>query len=66
MYLYLNHEEQRLVYALLNEKALWLCNKRIEFLNDDREETPEYANATKCAGVIESLIKQIERLSKYE
>lgn len=66
MYLYLNHDEQLLVYALLNEKALWLCNKRIELLNDDKEETPEYANATECAGAIEGLIKQIERLRKYE
>jgi len=64
MYLYLKDEEVRVVYALLLEKALWLSNKRIDLIKNDKEDTPEYANLSCCAYIVDDVVRQIEELKK--
>lgn len=65
MYLYLNNEEVQLIYALLTERALWLCDKKIELLKADKDHTKEYESAEYCARVVDGIINQIDDLREH-
>ena len=60
--MYLNHDEEQVIYSLLLEKSLLLSSKQIELLKNDKGDTPEYANAKSCYRIIDGIIKQIEDL----
>lgn len=65
MYLYLNNEEVQVVYALLTERALWLCNKQIEYLETDGDDTQQYESAKYCARIVDGIISQIDDLREH-
>lgn len=60
MNLNLNNEEVEVIYALLTERAMWLCTKQIEYLEAGVDHTKQYESANYCARIVDGIITQIE------